>query len=408
MGKSIYSLREGLNIALRALVTNKTRSLLTTLGIVIGVVTVTLMLMIIQGLNRSFQNQIAVLGTNTVYIDKFPWIITDNSFYRYINRPNLTMENFEYVQRFSDRAEYLSAATGTRRAVGYRNTTLERILVAGVTPNAIRVNGFSVETGRFITESDLRTNRKVCVIGKSIQEELFGPINPLGRKVRVGSDVYRVVGTLERMGEMFGNSLDDRLVMPITTFQQVLGHRRSLEISAKAYDGEDLDALVDELTYLMRRSRHLKPLEEDNFSINRMEMLESFYKQITAGVYAAGLVIGGIALLVGGVGIMNIMLVSVAERTWEIGMRKAVGAKTADILLQFLVEAMLICMLGGAIGLLLAAGAGQALKSQLPVSLPLWLSVMAVLFSGFIGIVFGLFPAAKAARMDPIVALRQE
>lgn len=408
VGKSIYSFSEGLRIAFRALISNKTRTLLTTLGIVIGVVTVTLMLMIIQGLNKSFQNQISVLGTNTVYIQKFPWIITDNSFYKYINRPNLTMENFEYLQKFSKKAEYVSAGTGTRRTVGYRNATLERIVVAGATPDMIRVNGFGMETGRFITDSDLRTNRKVCIIGKSIQEELFGSINPLGRKVRVGNDAYRVIGTLEKQGEMFGDNLDDRLIMPITTFQQIFGHRRSLQISVKAADGDDIEALVDELTYLMRRSRHLKPLEEDNFSINRMEMLESFYKQITAGVYAAGLVIGGIALLVGGVGIMNIMLVSVAERTWEIGMRKAVGAKTTDIMLQFLVEAMLICMFGGAVGLLLAAGAGQALKSQLPVSLPVWLSVLAVLFSGFIGIVFGLFPAAKAARMDPIVALRQE
>jgi len=408
VGKSIYSIREGFGIAVKALLANKTRSMLTTLGIVIGVITVTVMLMIIQGLNRSFQNQIAVLGSNTVYIDKWPWIITDGSWWKYINRPPITTDDYEYVTQFSELSEAIGAGTGTRRAVGYRNNLIERVQVIGSTPGYVQVNGFGVEVGRFLSESDMRTGRDICVIGKDIQEELFGSINPLGRKLRIGNKVYRVVGILERSGELFGNSLDNRVVMPLSTFQNTFGRRRSIEIAAKAKEGVEIDALVDELTFLMRRSRNVMPLEEDNFVINRQEVLENFYKQITAGVYAAGLIIGGIALLVGGVGIMNIMLVSVAERTWEIGMRKAVGAKTTDILLQFLVEAMLICMLGGVIGLGLAALAGSALQSQLPVSLPLWLAFLAIGFSGVIGLLFGMFPAAKAARLNPIVALRQE
>ncbi len=408
MGKAIFNFWEGTDIALRALLSNKTRSLLTTLGIVIGVVTVTLMLMIIQGLNRSFQRQIAFLGSNTIYVNKWPWVITDGSWWKYINRPPIRMEDYEYVRQHSELAEYVAAGLGTRRTIGYRDELREGVEVNGACENYTLASGFAIDVGRGFTTADVRSARKVCLIGTDVQSELFKTLNPVGRRIRIGNDLYRVVGILEPRGTTFGESMDNRVVIPVSTFENVFGRRRSVQIVVKAKSGVDLDALEDEVTFLMRKSRRLMPREENNFVINRQEMLEGFYRQITAGVYAAGLVIGGIALLVGGVGIMNIMLVSVAERTWEIGMRKAVGARTTNILFQFLVEAMLICMVGGAIGLALAALAGQAIKSQLPVSLPLWLSVMAVLFSAVVGLVFGLFPAAKAARMDPIVALRQE
>jgi len=408
MKYTLSSLREGLTIAYRALLANKTRSLLTTLGIVIGVLTVTVMLMIIQGLNRSFTNQLAILGTNTIYIEKWPWVITDGSWWKYINRPAVTAADYEYVHDRTHLSYAFAAGNGTRRTVGYRDQRLERVQINGATPEYLDATGFDLEVGRFITFSDVRAGRHICVIGSDMQKELFGSVNPMGRDVRIGNDRYRIVGILKKKGEMFGESLDKRVVVPLSTFENTFGHHRSLQLVAKAKDGVNLDDLEDEVRYLMRRSRGLMPLDDDNFVINRQEMLESFYKRITSGVYAAGLIIGGIALIVGGVGIMNIMLVSVTERTWEIGMRKAVGAKTTDILWQFLVEAMLICSSGGLLGLGLAAGAGAAIKSALPVSLPLWLAVAAVCFSALVGLAFGLFPAAKASRLDPIVALRQE
>lgn len=408
MSYTFSSLREGLTIAARALLANKTRSLLTTLGIVIGVLTVTVMLMIIQGLNASFVNQLSILGTNTVYIEKWPWVITDNSWWKYINRPNVTTSDYEYLRDRSQLSYAVAAGMGTRRTIAYRQERLERVQINGSSPDYIAASGFDIAVGRGITESDMRSTRSICLIGEDIHQDLFGGLNPMGRSLRIGNARYRVVGVLEKKGEMFGESLDKRVVIPLSTFEKVFGHRRGVQIVAKAQDGVSVDDLEDEMRYLMRRSRHLMPLDEDNFVINRQEMLESFYKKITSGVFAAGLVIGGIALVVGGVGIMNIMLVSVTERTWEIGMRKAVGARTTDILWQFLVESMLICGFGGAIGLLCAAGVGMALKAQLPVSLPLWLAFSAVLFSAVVGLIFGLFPAAKAARLDPIVALRQE
>jgi len=408
MGSAIHSMREGVAIAIKALLANKSRSILTTLGIVIGVLTITVMMMIIQGLNVSFTNQLSVLGTNTIYVDRWPWVITDGSWWKYINRPKIKMRDFEYVNEYSKLAEVIGAGTGTRRTIAYGNERLERVEILGGTPGWGQINAFDVEVGRFLTDSDIRAGRKVCLIGKDVQERLFGSINPLGRKIRVGNHLYRIVGVLERKGSMFGDSLDKRIAMPITTFQSVYGHKRDIQIVIKGRDDVPMEDLIDEVRYLMRRSRSLLPLEEDDFVINRQEVLEEFYKRMTAGIYAAGIIIGGISLLVGGVGIMNIMLVSVTERTWEIGMRKAIGARTTNIMWQFLVESMLICVVGGMIGLGLAALAGLALKSQLPVSLPIWLSFSAVLFSALVGLVFGLFPAAKAAKLDPIVALRQE
>ncbi|MBZ0263367.1 ABC transporter permease [bacterium] len=402
-----YSFLEGIKIAQRALWANKTRTILTTLGIVIGVVTVTLMMMIIQGLNSSFQRQISFIGSGTVYVEQWPWIVMDD-WWIYRNRPKLTMENFQDVKEQLELAEVVAAYTWTVRPISFKSNTIDRVGIVGVTPDYVYTGGHVPEYGRFVSELDNRSSRKVCVIGADIKRDVFDPYNPIGRHLRVGAHSYTVVGILERQGTSFGESNDNYVMIPLNTLLDNYGHHRSLSIVSKAKDSNNMDAMVDELTGILRRSRSLQPMEDNNFAINRQEALTDFYKRMTAGIYIAGLIIGGIALAVGGIGIMNIMLVSVTERTWEIGMRKAVGAKTTHILWQFLVESMLICSFGGIVGLGLAALGGAAMDKFLPTSLPLWLALLAVLFSSFVGLVFGLLPATRAARLDPITALRQD
>jgi putative ABC transport system permease protein len=400
-----HSLVEGFHIAHSALMANKTRSILTTLGIVIGVVTVTLMMMIIQGLNKSFTDQISFLGSNTLYVERYPWI-WDEDWWKYRNRPRITMEHFEQLRDRVTLAESVSLNIWTGRPVAFRDKALDRVGIMGTDANMVNVSNIVPEVGRFITDADNRASRKICVIGKDVQRELFGSINPVNRNLRIGGKTFKVVGILEKQGSTFGQSRDNLIIIPANTLLNNYGFRRSIDIIVKGYPEIDQEELIDELTGLMRSIRSLKPLDENNFSINDQSALYSFYKTMTTGVYATGLIIGGIALLVGGIGIMNIMLVSVTERTWEIGMRKAVGAKTTHIMWQFLVEAMLICMFGGAIGIGLAYLGGLGIKNALPAVLPPWLAASAVLFSATVGLVFGLFPAAKAAKLDPIVALR--
>ncbi|MBS1261719.1 MAG: Macrolide export ATP-binding/permease protein MacB [Calditrichaeota bacterium] len=403
MGRALW---EGFVIAHRALVANKTRAALTTLGIIIGVVTVTLMMMIIQGLNQSFQNQISFLGAKTVYVQRWPWV-WDDEWWKYINRPRITMDNYEDLRQRSRLAEEMSPMAWTGRSVTRRGKSYDRVSVLGTTPEHARVGSTLPEYGRYISDQDNHAARRVAAIGTAIRDELFGPLDPIGRELRIGANPYKVVGILEKQGNFFGESRDNTIIIPIETLFNDFGRtNRDLMIAVRAAEGVTVADLTDELRGIMRTSRSLKPSEEDDFAINQQDALSNLYNTLTGGVYAAGLIIGGIALLVGGIGIMNIMLVSVTERTWEIGMRKAIGARTAHILWQFLVEAMMICVIGGTVGILLAFLGGQALKQALPAVMPAWLALSAVLFSAGVGLVFGIFPAAKAAKMDPIQALR--
>ncbi|MCB2213169.1 ABC transporter permease [bacterium] len=412
MGRKIRgagrALWEGLIIANNALMANKTRASLTTLGIVIGVVTVTLMMMIIQGLNKSFQDQISFLGAKTVYVQRWPWV-WDDDWWKYINRPRVTMDQYEQLRERIVGAEEISPMAWTGRSATYRDKTLDRVSILGTQQQHAIVGSTLPEYGRYITDIDDRSARRVAVIGVDVRDRLFGPLDPIGRNIRIASKVYTVVGILEEQGNFFGDSRDNIIIIPIETLFTDFGRvGRDVMIAVKGRDDVAVEDLVDEIRAIMRGTRNLKPLDEDNFAINRQEALSDLYDTLTGGIYAAGLIIGGISLLVGGIGIMNIMLVSVTERTWEIGMRKAIGARTTHILWQFLVEAMMICMLGGTVGILLAFAGGQLLKQAMPAVLPLWLAGAAVLFSAVVGLLFGMFPAAKAARMDPIQALRAQ
>jgi putative ABC transport system permease protein len=398
---------EAATIAWGALKSSKVRSALATLGIIIGVMTVVLMVTIVIGLNTSFQKQISAIGANTVYIQRFPWLMQDD-FFIFRNRPLITMKDCEAVRRESRLAVAVTPTIFTSRPVKSGAEVLPDVTILGTDEYYLSTANVELDVGRFFTAQDCNSDRPVAVIGTEIAEKIFRHRNPIGQSLRIGAYEYHIVGMLKKRGTMFGESLDSRVILPWGTVMQHFGHRRDINVVVKAAEGVSMEDLKDELTGILRRARRIPPNKPENFSINEQAQLMNFYKQITWGVYAAGILIGGISLLVGGIGIMNIMLVSVTERTHEIGIRKALGARRSQVLRQFLIESAMICLLGGFIGTALAWGGGKLITQWLPVTMPLRIALGGTLFAALVGIFFGLYPAAKAARLDPIIALRKE
>jgi putative ABC transport system permease protein len=398
---------EGFFIAFRALRANPVRSILTTLGIIIGVLTVILMITIVQGLNRSFKEQISFLGSGLLYINKMPWIISDD-YFLYRNRPDITVAEFKVVRSQSRLASTVAVEIATGKTVKYKEKSLSRVSVSGVSANYLQVISTFPKYGRFLNEIDETHNRSVVVIGCEVADELFGKENPIGRRISISGYKYRVIGVLEKQGEFFGHSMDKVAMIPYGAMLKDFGRHHWTSILVNVRNAQQIDELEYELKGIMRRARGLTAGQKDNFAINRQSQLLNLYNQVTSGVYTVGLVIGGISLIVGGIGIMNIMLVSVTERTKEIGLRKAIGAKRINIVWQFLVESAAICSLGGAIGIGLAYVLGKVIEKYLPTSMPFWVAILGLGFSALVGIFFGLWPALKAAKLNPIEALRYE
>jgi len=400
---------ENIRIACTALVQNKMRTMLTTLGIIIGVLTVVSVASIIEGLNRGFASQIANLGSNTLWIAKFPWA-SGQDFFKYRNRPDITLENARYLMEHSRQAEIIAALTGSRQNLRRLDRELADIFVNGISEGFEQIQNLVVEEGRFFNNLEIEKNKNNVVIGWEIKDKLFGNRDPLNEKIKIGTVTYTVVGVLKKRGSILGENLDSEVYVPIGTILKNFGFHRSISILAKVADANDLERTRDELRYLMRLTRRLKPSEEDNFAINQQEMLTELYKKLTGGLYTAAIGIGTLSLLVGGIGIMNIMLVSVAERRKEIGIRKALGAKRKVITFQFLVESVIICGVGGVLAILLSFLVAMVIDkvTPFPSAVPAWSVVMGLLFSALIGLFFGIYPASKAARLDPIECLRYE
>jgi putative ABC transport system permease protein len=385
------------------------RAILTTLGIIIGVLTVVSVASIISGLNTGFANQISALGSNTLYVHKYPWII-QNDFFKYRNRPDITMKDAEYLKEHSRLAEAISAASGTFRDIKYRNNSLTGIGISGVTMESEIIEGFSIADGRYFTQIEIDRNKNSIVIGNEIKEKLFNNKNPLGERIKVGGFSYTVIGVMEKRGSLLGHNLDSEVYVPLGTIFKNFGFHRSIRILIKVPSPEMIEEVKDEIRFLMRVSRKLKPQEEDNFSINQQEMLTNMYKQLTNGLYIAAFGIGALSLIVGGIGIMNIMLVSVSERRKEIGIRKALGAKQRVITFQFIIESIIICSIGGIIAILLSFVTSLVIDkvTPFPSRVPIWSVFAGLGFSTFVGLFFGIYPARRAAKLDPIECLRYE
>jgi putative ABC transport system permease protein len=408
-------IKESALMAFDTLRTNKLRSSLTILGVSVGVVTVIFMVSIIQGLNKAFADQIESLGSNTIFVSKF-----EPSFGRppgpeEIHRKDLTMADAEALRNEAPSIAGVSpAARMLSSTMRYQDKQTDTPILFGVTPYYEFVQTQYVSTGRFISEIDMQDRSNVVILGVDVKQALFPYEDPIDKDVRINGSPFRVIGVMEPLGNFFGQSRDNSIFIPITTFDKYYPDRPFPDIvffmvvrpQSRAY----VKSAMDEVADILRRRRQLAPGVKNDFGISSQDSLLDVYNQLTGATALVLTSISFVALMIGGIGVMNIMLVSVTERTREIGVRKAVGATRMNILSQFLIEAVVLTAIGGLAGLAVGEVASLLMNkySPLPAYVPLWAIAVGIGISAGVGIVFGLWPAWKAARLNPIDALRWE
>lgn len=403
------------SLSLQSLKSNKLRTILTILGVVVGIFSIIVIMTIITMLQNSIESGISFLSKNTFQIQKFPAINTGghDEWKKLRNREDITLEDYYRFEEMMTQAKYTAAQlTVGGKVIKFRNLeTNPNSFIVGITEGGMKTNNVTLDHGREIRKTDIDYSNNVCLLGQDIREKLFPNLDPVGLTIKVDNKPLQVIGLMEKMPEFFGQSMDNYIVIPISTFESMYGKTgRSVEITVMSYGKQDYNAAIETAIGYMRTIRKVPPGEENDFDIFSNESLIGQINGITEGIRIGAMVISIIALLAAGVGIMNIMLVSVTERTREIGIRKAIGAKRSNILVQFLIEAIVLCLIGGFIGILLGVGVGNFAGSFLnaEAAIPLDWVFIGLTLCVFVGIVFGTYPAYKAANLDPIEALRYE
>jgi putative ABC transport system permease protein len=402
---------ESAGIALEAIWGSKLRSLMTVLGNIVAVMSIVAVVSLIQGLNASVKDAILKqAGADSFGVQQFPLVFSDEEFDKFRYNPRISIDDARAVRRYSPLVSAVMLDSSGSGQVVYRDKTIDNVSVRGVTPEFGNFSTFDAERGRLMSSTEVERSRPVVVVGWDIADRLFGTGDPLDKVIQIEGVHFRIVGVSEKRGSFLGRSQDTFAVMPLGQFQQIFGSRRQVNMTVKPRDVSQISSAMDDATIALRVARRLRPRQPNNFGLFTSDTFLGLYRSATGGIFAVLVGVVALSLVVGGIVIMNIMLMVVTERTREIGLRKALGARRSDIMAQILTESVVLSALGGVIGTVFGAAIALAISSFTPVpaSVQGWSVGLGIGITALVGLFFGLYPASRAARLDPIEALRKE
>ena len=407
----MLALTDNLSQSIDALRQHKLRAVLTIIGLTMGVATLITVMTLVQGANVYVEQKIARLGTDVFQIARTPFVVTDfNLVIKALKFKNLNMDDLRAIAEGCRDCRWVGASVSGTARIQYHDKEMTDISFIGHTPSMADIDSRTVRSGRYFTDSEAQRASYVCLIGDDVVEQIFGGVEPVGQIIKIDNDEFSVVGTMDRIGSVLGQDQDNFAIVPMSTYLRKRGTRSSITIQVKTGAGPAFENAQDEARLVLRTRRHIRPGAEETFFIGTKDSYISLWQQISSAFFAVFIMVSSISAVVGGIVIMNVMLVSVTERTKEIGIRRAMGATQQDIMRQFLSESVIQCLVGGAVGISIGFLCALALRTftSFPASVQAWVAILGLLLSSIIGLFFGIYPATRAAKLDPVVALRNE
>jgi putative ABC transport system permease protein len=407
----MLAIRDNIAQSIEALRQHKLRAVLTIIGLTMGVATLITVMTLVQGANAYVEQKIARLGTDVFQVAKSPFVLTDfNLYIKSMKYKNLYMEDARAVADGCPQCQAVGASINSTARIQFRDKDLTDVSLIGHTPNMADIDTRTVQLGRYFTEAENQRSSYVCLIGDDVVQQLMTGVEPVGQAVRIENQEFTVIGTFDKIGSVLGQNQDNFAIVPMNTYLRMRGARSSITMNVKTLPGPGFESAQDEAQLILRGRRHIRPGAEEDFFIGTKDSYISLWKSISSAFFAVFIMVSSISAIVGGIVIMNVMLVSVTERTKEIGIRRAMGATQEDIMRQFLAESVMQCLVGGTVGIGIGFVCAVALRTftSFPASVQTWVAALGLVLSSVIGLFFGIYPATRAAKLDPVVALRSE